>query len=231
MVFASILLQASSATVAAAQSVAQNVAPNHVSIFTLLVKGGWIMIPLLLLFVLMIFIATDSWVAMRRMATGDDRWFVGVIKSLRAGDYDKALDSAKRSGSSLAGITRAGIEGRSLPQAQLEEDMQVEARQAIAKLDAPVGYLSMIASIAPMLGFLGTIFGVIKIFITISATNELSISSISDGLYQKMICSAVGLTVGILAYCAYWLLGRQVDKRILYMDMCSNMLLKELKGN
>ena len=224
MVFASILLQTSSATVAA-------VAPSHVSVFTLLVKGGWIMIPLLLLFVLMIFIATDSWVGLRKMATGDDRWFVGVIKLLRAGDYDKALASTKRSGSSLAGIVHAGIEGRDLPQAQLEEDMQVEARQAIAKLDAPIGYLSMIASIAPMLGFLGTIFGVIKIFITISATNELSISSISDGLYQKMICSAVGLTVGILAYCAYWLLGRQVDKRILYMDMCSNMLLKELKGN
>jgi len=203
-------------------------APERLSLFALLVKGGWIMIPLLILLILMLFIATDSWVTMRRMAKTDSPWFSGIIKLIREGEYDKAQARTDRTNSSLSGIVRAGIEGRSLPVAQIEEDMQVEARSVITRLESPVGYLSMIASIAPMLGFLGTIFGVITIFINISASNELSISSISDGLYQKMICSAVGLTIGILAYCAYWLLNKRVDRMVLYIDRSSNIFLREL---
>ena len=202
--------------------------PARLSLFALLVKGGWIMIPLVLLFALMLFIATDSWMTLRKMATTDGQWFGGILKLIREGEYDKALARTERSASSLTGIVRAGIEARALPVAQIEEDLQVEARGVISRLESPVGYLSMIASIAPMLGFLGTIFGVINIFINISASNELSISSISDGLYQKMICSAVGLAVGILAYCAYWLLNKRVDRMVLYMDKCSNIFLREL---
>jgi len=221
MILASILLQASFEAVPA-------IIPQQVSIFALLVKGGWVMLPLLLLSILMVFFVTDSWVTLRKMAVSDRKWFSWVVKLVRIGDYERVLASTKRSDSALAGIVRAGIEGRNLTQTQMEEEMQVEARQVIAKLESPIGYLSMISSIAPMLGFLGTIFGVITIFMHISATNELSISSISDGLYQKMICSAVGLTLGIIAYCAYWLLGRKVDKMVLYMDRCSNILLREL---
>jgi len=221
MFLASILLQASPEAVAAA-------APQQVSLMALLVKGGWVMLPLLLLSALMVFFATDSWVTLHKMADADSKWFAWVVKLIRTGEYERALASTTRSDSALAGIVRAGIEGRNLPQAQMEEEMQVEARQVISKLESPIGYLSMISSIAPMLGFLGTIFGVITIFMNISATNELSISSISDGLYQKMICSAAGLTVGIVSYCAYWLLGKRVDKMVLYMDRCSNLFLREL---
>lgn len=221
MIFASIMLQASSETVTVAVT-------HQESLFTLLMRGGWVMLPLLLLSILMVFLAADSWFSLRKMTTTDSEWFSSMIKLIRKGDYAQALDSTTRSNSALAGIMRAGIEGCNLPQTQMEEEMQVEARQVIAKMESPISYLSMIASIAPMLGFLGTIFGVITIFMTISATNELSISSISSGLYQKMICSAVGLTVGILSYCAYWLLGKKVDKIVLYMDKCSNLFLREL---
>ncbi len=202
--------------------------PENISIFGLLMKGGWVMVPLLILFAVMAFVASDSWFSLRKMNSDDRVGFSDVIALVREGQYDKALGLTKRSGSSLAGVIRAGIENRDQPVQKIEEDMQIEARQAIARMEAPVGYLALIASIAPMLGFLGTIFGVITIFMNISATNELSISSISDGLYQKMICSGVGLLEGIISYCAFWLLSRRVDRIVLTMDKGANIFLKAL---
>ncbi len=202
--------------------------PENISIFGLLMKGGWVMVPLLILFAVMAFVASDSWFSLRKMNSGDRVWFSDVIALVREGQYDKALGLTKRSNSSLAGVIRAGIQNRDQPEEKIEEDMQIEARGAIARMEAPVGYLALIASIAPMLGFLGTIFGVITIFMDVSMTNELSISSISDGLYQKMICSAVGLLEGIMAYCAYYVLNRRIDRIVLTLDRGANMALKAL---
>lgn len=199
---------------------------ESISVFALLVKGGWIMIPLLILFTLMLFIAGDSWFTLRKMNAVDQGWFSKILELVRGGEYEKAFNMARRNNSALARISRAGLQNVDLPKEQVEQDMEVESRQVLARIDAPVGYLSMIASIAPMLGFLGTIFGVINIFIKVSLTNELSISSISDGLYQKMICSAIGLLIGIMAYCAYYFLNRNVDKMVATMDKGGNMLIK-----
>jgi len=80
-----------------------------------------------------------------------------------------------------------------------------------------------------MLGFLGTIFGVIKIFYNISVTNDLNIANISDGLYQKMICSGAGLFVGIIAYSGYYILNGRIDKIVVKIDKSSNDLLKEIR--
>ena len=204
---------------------------NKVDIITLMMKGGWIMIPLLLLSVLAVFIISDCGFAIKKLRAVDQRWFTRMMGLVTQGDYDEAYKIARRSGSALAKVMRKGIESCDLPQKQVEEDMQVETRQTLSRVEAQVGYLSLIASVAPMLGFLGTIFGVIKIFIHISMTNDLSISSISDGLYQKMICSGVGLLIGIFSYCGYYILNRQIDKMILVIDSGANQLLKGMFYN
>lgn len=222
MMIASLFLQA--APVAAETAVI----PASMSVIDLLIKGGWVMIPLAILFALLLFIATDSWVMLRKMTRPDQAWFPKALKLVHNREYDHAFTMAKRSQSALGRIVMAGIRSHELPRAQIEEDIQVEAREVIARVESPVGYLSMIASIAPMLGFLGTIFGIINIFIGVSQTNELSISSISDGLYQKMICSAVGLLEGIIAYCAYYVMNRRLDRMVLTMDKGANLLLKAL---
>ena len=186
------------------------------------------MIPLFLLLLLALFIMTDSWSALGRMMRVDKGWFAAVIGAVREGDTPKAQAIAKRSKSALGRVMRTGLESANLPAAQIEEDIQVDVRQLLARVEAPVGYLSMVAAVAPMLGFLGTIFGVIRIFINISIMNDLSISSISDGLYQKMICSGAGLLIGILAYCGFYVLNRRIDKLVLLLDTGSNQLLKAL---
>ena len=108
--------------------------------------------------------------------------------------------------------------------------MQGEATQQIARMEKHLNWLSITASVAPMLGFLGTIFGVINIFFRIAQTNEFEISTIADGLYQKMVSSAVGLFVGIVAYAGYYLLNGRIDTIVANMDKYSNDLVNMLRG-
>jgi biopolymer transport protein ExbB len=200
----------------------------EIGLLELMMKGGWIMVPLLLLAVLALFLMFDTWFSLRRTARVGRKWYVGVMEKTRGGDFEEAMVMIKSGETALARLFKAGLTVAGLPDKQIEEDVQVEARQIIARVEAPVGYLSMIASIAPMLGFLGTIFGVIKIFINISLTNDLSISSIADGLYQKMICSGAGLLVGIVAYAGCCILNRRLDRMALMMDKGGNELLKAI---
>jgi biopolymer transport protein ExbB len=79
-------------------------------------------------------------------------------------------------------------------------------------MESNLSYLSLIARVAPMLGFVGTIWGVINIFYSISQTNDLSIAAISDGLYTKMVASFAGLLLGIIAFLGYQLYIRRVDR-------------------
>ena len=88
----------------------------------------------------------------------------------------------------------------------------------VTRLEKRLNVLSMIASIAPLLGFIGTIAGVIVIFFDISTTTDISIGTISEGLYQKMISSATGLVVGILAYLSHHLLQNGVDKFVAQIE-------------
>jgi biopolymer transport protein ExbB len=82
----------------------------------------------------------------------------------------------------------------------------------ISLMEKDTGYLGIIAGVAPMLGFIGTISGVIKIFYNISLADNISIGIIAGGLYQKMICSGTGLIVGVIAYTAYHFLQMMIDR-------------------
>jgi biopolymer transport protein ExbB len=88
----------------------------------------------------------------------------------------------------------------------------------VSKLEKNISILGIVAGIAPMLGFVGTILGVIKIFYNISLQDNISIGAISGGLYEKMITSATGLAIGILAYVGYHILNIMVDRVILRME-------------
>lgn len=186
------------------------------------------MIPLFLFLGIAIFLVIDTWITIDKLKKFNRKWFAHVIKLIYDNKADEALEVARRSESAMGRMAVKGLQNRKLPMKAIEEEMQVEARQIIAKPEGTTGYLSVIATIAPMLGFLGTIFGVIKIFFNISFTNDLSISSISDGLYQKMICSGAGLLVGILAYLGYYVINRRIDLILLSLDKGGNELLKAI---
>jgi biopolymer transport protein ExbB len=106
--------------------------------------------------------------------------------------------------------------------------MESATNLEIGMMERDTGYLGIIAGVAPMLGFIGTISGVIKIFYNISLADNISIGIIAGGLYQKMICSGTGLIVGVIAYCGYHYLQMMIDRFTINLQRQVNEIVKVL---
>ena len=130
---------------------------------------------------------------------------------LNAGNIDLAIATAERDTTASGNVIKEGIHTIGRPIAEIESNMEKVANIEIGQMERRLGHLGLIAGIAPTLGFIGTIGGVIKIFYSISITENISIGNISGGLYEKMISSGSGLVVGIIAYSAYHLFNGVID--------------------
>ena len=221
----SILLQAAPEAV----SDTTNMVMTNQTYFNLLLKGGLILIPLGLLFVLANYLMIERWISIKLMGKIDTDWFAQTTKLVSEGKIENAIQLCNEKPTIYSKVIAAGLAEAENEDQEIQDALQGEARQQISELEKGMNYLGIIASIAPMFGFLGTIFGVIKIFYNISITNDLNIANISDGLYQKMISSGAGLFVGIVAYAGYYILNGRIDKVVLRMDKASNDLLKEIR--
>lgn len=200
------------------------------SYLSLVMKGGWILLPIFLLSLLSIYVIINKWLVISRLGKKDSVWLSRVVELVHEGKIDKALKFCVERPYASAKVIAAGLKEFDSEDAEIQETMEVEARQQISTLEDQMNWLDITASIAPMLGFLGTIFGVIKIFYDIARTNDLAIDTISTGLYQKMICSGAGLLVGIIAYAGYSFLNGRIDKIIVNVDKESNEVLKAIKA-
>lgn len=223
-----VLLQADTAVVEMAGQVAQ--ATPDESYLNLVLKGGWILLPIFLLSLLAIYVIINKWLVINRLGKKDPVWLSRVVELIHEGKIDKALKFCVERPYASAKVIAAGLKEFEQEDNEIQEAMEVEARQQVSVLESQMSWLGITASIAPMLGFLGTIFGVIKIFYDIARTNDLAIDTISTGLYQKMICSGAGLLVGVVAYSGYYLLNGRIDKVVVNIDKESNEVLKAIRA-
>jgi biopolymer transport protein ExbB len=182
------------------------------SIFDLMMKGGIIMIPILLLSLISVYIFIERYAYIRKVSAIDRKMVSSVVGELKGKNAEKALEIAGKNQASIGRVLESGIENFGKPAADVERSMETMTNLEITKMENHTGYLGIIAGIAPMLGFIGTISGVIKIFYNISLADNISIGIISGGLYQKMICSGTGLIVGVLAYTGYHILMMMIDR-------------------
>lgn len=178
----------------------------------LIMKGGIIMIPIILLSFLSVYLFIERFIYIRRTSAIDYELVNSVVLELKNGHADKALIHAQDNQASIGRILESGLEKFGKPVKDIESYMESTTNLEITKMERDTGYLGIIAGIAPMLGFIGTISGVIKIFYNISLADNISIGIIAGGLYQKMICSGTGLIVGVLAYAAYHFLQMMIDR-------------------
>ncbi len=222
------LLQATATVAQMAGDQTQDIAQE--SYFSLILKGGWILLPILLLSLLSIYIIINKWIALNRVGKKDTIWLSRVMELVVEGKIDKALKFCVERPYASAQVIAAGLKDIQLSESEIEESMQLEARIQITKMESQMNYLGITASIAPMLGFLGTILGIIKIFYEIATKNSFTIDTMSSGLYQKMICSAAGLFVGIVAYTGYYILNGRIDKMVVHIEKDSNEILKAIRN-
>jgi len=182
------------------------------NIAELMMKGGIIMIPIILLSLISIYLFIERYIYIRNVSRIDDKLMKGVIDELIKNQQANALVLAQKDQTAAGRILESGIGQIGKPVKEVENYMESATNLEISMMEKDTGYLGIIAGVAPMLGFIGTIAGVIKIFYNISLADNISIGIIAGGLYQKMICSGTGLIVGVIAYSAYHFLQMMIDR-------------------
>ena len=194
----------------------------------LLMKGGFIMIPIILLSIFSIYLFIERFIYIRKSAVVDDNLIYNILVELRNNRPEEALAHSRNNGTSLGRIMESGLNQPGKTPKDIENYMEATANIEISEMEKNTGYLGIIAGIAPMLGFIGTIAGVIKIFYNISLADNISIGIIAGGLYQKMICSGTGLIVGVIAYSCYHYLQMMIDRYSVDMQRKVNEVVKAL---
>lgn len=184
----------------------------------LLIKGGWVMIPIGILAVLGLVIFFERFFTIRKASKDESHLMIQVRASIMSGNLESAIAICKNSNSPLGRMLQKGLLRIGRPIKDIEGAIENIGKLEVSKLEKNIGIIGIVAGIAPMFGFLGTIAGVIKIFYDISKTDNISMSVISAGLYVKMVTSAAGLFVGIIAYICYHILNMMVDKVILKLE-------------
>lgn len=214
MIHLDIILQAATAAADSTALAAGAESTEHVSapILEIMVKGGAVMALLALSLVIAIYFIVERWMYLSKRAKIDDN-LINIIKdNLKDNKPDAALAFCERTPTTQAQVLSTGLRFLGSNMREIESAMETKASVELSAMEGNLNYLSLIARIAPMLGFVGTIWGVINIFYSISTTNDLSIGAISGGLYVKMVASFAGLLVGIIAFLGYQLYIRRIDR-------------------
>ena len=210
--FSLIQLQADTIANAASSVVIEKIATtNEISVLEFILKGGFFLIPISILLFYTFYLIIERYLFIHKASKIDPLMMRDVRDNLNSGKLDRALSIVERNNTSSGNVIKEGILLIGRPIAEIESNMDRAADIEIGEMEKHLGQLGLIAGIAPTLGFIGTISGVIKIFYSISVTENISIGNISGGLYEKMISSGAGLLVGIIAYSGYHLLNGKVD--------------------
>jgi biopolymer transport protein ExbB len=192
--------------------------PAVVSLWDIIQKGGIIMIPIGILFAVAIYIFIERYITIHKASSNEGNFMNDIQEMIESDKIDKAVLLCKKNDLPIARMVEKGIKRIGRPIKEIEESIEIVGKFEVYELEKGLPILAVIAGIAPMFGFLGTILGVIKIFFDISQTSDVSIGAVSAGLYVKMVSSASGLIVGILAYVFYNWLNIKVGKAVNRME-------------
>jgi len=193
-------------------------APPELHFIDLLFKGGWVMIPLAFLAFLGLVIFVERYITIRKSSKIESNLMIQIKQYIHEGKLDHAITVCRNNNSPLGRMLEKGLRRIGRPIKDIEGAIENVGKLEVSKIEKNIGILGIIAGIAPMLGFVGTIVGVITIFHDVSIKGAIEIGTISGGLYTKMITSATGLIVGIIAYILYHILNMMVERIILRME-------------
>jgi biopolymer transport protein ExbB len=205
-------------------------APKLTSMIDILVLGGFIMIPIGILSLIAIYVFIERYLSIRRHITTDVNFMNNIHEFILNGRTDSALTLCRNTEKPIARMIEKGISRLGKPIKEIEESIEIAGKFEVYELEKNVQILAVIAGIAPMFGFLGTIIGVIKIFYNISMTSDVSIGVVSAGLYTKMVSSASGLIVGIMAYIGYHWLNIILSKAVHQLEWNAMNFIDLLKS-
>lgn len=192
---------------------AQQAAP--LSYFELAVKGGWVMIPIFILSLIAIYIFVERFLTIKNAGKIDHNFMNRIKDYIHDGKVDSAMALCQSTGNPLARMIEKGISRIGRPLNDINTAIQNVGQVEIYKLEKGLAILASCAGAAPMLGFFGTVLGMVKTFMDMSAAgSSLDIGVLSNGIYIALITTVGGLMVGIPAYFAYNFLVSKVEELV-----------------
>lgn len=189
------------------------------TVIDLVMKGGWIMALLGLLSIITFYIFIERYLAISR-SSREDKNFMNMIRdNIHEGRIETANELCKREDTPISRLIMKGLSRIGKPLNDINAAIENVGNLEVARLEKNIGAISTIASTAPMLGFLGTVIGMIIAFYDMSmAGNNINIQLLSSGIYQAMITTVGGLIVGIMAYVMYNILVAKIERLVFLLE-------------
>ena len=182
------------------------------SFLDMAIKGGWIMIPIMVLMAYALYIFFERYLTIRDAVKEDEAFMDRIKANIQEGKLDEAKSLCANTNGPLARMIEKGLSRIGKPLNDINVAIENVGKQEIAKLEHGLATLATVSGGAPMIGFLGTVMGMIRAFYDMaSAGNNIDVSLLSSGIYTAMVTTVAGLMVGILAYFAYNFLVARVN--------------------
>lgn len=189
------------------------------SIWELAQKGGWIMVILGAFSIIAIYIFIERFLAIKKASKEEYNFMSNIRDFIHEGRIDSALSLAKNSVTPIARMIEKGLTRIGKPLNDINAAIENTGKLEVSKLEKNVATLATISGAAPMLGFLGTVIGMIRAFYDMAnAGNNVDIALLSNGIYQAMITTVAGLIVGIVGYICYNILVARIAKLVFIME-------------
>ena len=189
------------------------------SLIEMAMKGGWLMIVLLALSVMAIYIFGNKWWMIRKAGKIDKNFMKDIHDMIHEGKIKSAIALCQKYDSPVARLVEKGIERIGRPLTDIQAAVENMGNVEVARLEKGLPMLATIAGGAPMIGFLGTVTGMIRAFFEMAnAGNNIDITLLSGGIYEAMVTTVGGLFVGIIAYFGYNYLSSQISNLVFKME-------------
>ena len=199
------------------------------SVWSLLSKGGVIMIPLGILFALVVYFFIERWLVIKKASVADDN-FMNIIRDhITNGNVTAARSLAKNNNTPIARMIDKGLQRIGKPIDAIEKSMDNVGKLEMYKLEKNLNTISVISRIAPLFGFVGTIIGLVILLKEFATISNPSISQIADAMYIKLITSATGLIIGMLAFLGHSYLDTQINRLANRMESASSEFIDILQ--
>jgi biopolymer transport protein ExbB len=199
------------------------------SVWSLLSKGGPLMIPLGILFALAVYFFIERLLVIKKASQVDDNFMSIIRDHVVNGNITAARSLAKNTNNPVARMIDKGLQRIGKPIDAIENSMSNVGKLEMYKLEKNLTMLSVIARIAPLFGFVGTIVGLVLLLKEFATIGNPSISQIADAMYIKLITSATGLIIGMLAYLGYSFLDTQINRNANRMEAASSEFIDILQ--
>jgi biopolymer transport protein ExbB len=203
-----ILIQATNVAIASPE--AEEI---RLSLWELAKEGGWIMVVLAIFSVIAVYIFSERFITINKASKRDDNFMNIIRECMINGKLEEAKDLCRQTDTPISRMIEKGISRIGKPLNDIQTAIENVGNLEVSKLEKGVALIGMISGAAPMLGFLGTVTGMIRAFYDMSmAGNNIDIELLSAGIYEAMVTTVGGLFVGILAYIFYNIIVSKIDK-------------------